>query len=58
MTVTHFFFFAEVVFVQGIGQLNVTDTSKLDESLPSLLVSSTCRASYLLFLLRVKKHLN
>lgn len=41
-------FFAEVVLMQGIGRTNLSDTSKLDESSSSLLLSSTCRASYLL----------
>lgn len=38
MTMTHQFFFMEVVLTQGVGQLNPGDTSKLDERTIVLLV--------------------
>ena len=48
MTVTCLFVLMEAVLMQGVGQLNLSDTSKLDEPLHSVLFGSTCRASYLL----------
>ena len=48
MTMTRLFFFMEAVLMQGIGQFNLGDTSKLEEPSSSLLFNSTCRASYLL----------
>ena len=48
MTMTHLFFFMEAVLMQGVGRLNLGNTSKLDEISSSLLFGSTCRASYLL----------
>ena len=44
-----FLVYMKVVLTQGIGQLNLGDTSMLDEPLSLLLFGSTCRASYLLY---------
>ena len=48
MTMTCLFFFMEAVLMQGVGRLNLGDTSKLDEPSSLSLFSSTCRDSYLL----------
>lgn len=48
MIITHLLFLMEVVSMQGTGQLNLSNNSKLDEPSCSSLLSSTCRASYLL----------
>lgn len=50
MTMTHLFFafYMEAVFTQGVGWLNLSDTSNLDEPSFSSLFSCTCRALYLL----------
>jgi len=47
MTMTHLFFFTEAVLMQGVGLLNLGNTSKLDEPSSSLLFGSPCRPSYL-----------
>ena len=48
MTMTCLFFFMEAVLMQGIGRLNLGDSSNLDEPSSSSLFGSTCSASYLL----------
>lgn len=47
MTMTCLFFFIEEVLMEGIGLLNLGDTSNLDEPSSLSLFSSACRASQL-----------
>lgn len=48
MAMTHLFVFMEMVLMEGVGWVNLGDTSKLDEASSSLLFHPTCTASLLL----------
>lgn len=48
MAMTHLFFFMEMVLMEGVGWVNLRDTSKLDEASSSLLFHPNCTASLLL----------